>query len=312
MRLATIDIGTNTILMLIADIGTDGTFSVIRDDQIIARLGKGVDAHRRITPETTERVSRFLKQYLEIARPLNPERILACGTSALRDAVNGEEFVQFVRKELGLEIAVLSGDEEAELTYFGAASEFLEPDSKRPFAVIDIGGGSTELTIGEGFHVRSKTSFDLGSVRLTERLLRTSPPTIDAINEAKKEIRFAVASIPKLPPTALFAGVAGTVTTLAAIDLGLKEYDPRRISGHELSLSTIDRISNQLGSLTLAQMSGIFPQIQTGRSDIIFAGTLILLEALRHLRKDRITVSDRGLRYGIALREFLSGSPKTR
>ena len=308
MRLTAIDIGTNTILMLIADLSSDGTFSVVRDEQVIARLGKGVDAHRKITPETTERVIRFLRGFLDIAHPFHPDRIVACGTSALRDAVNGKEFVQSVRRELGLEIAIVSGDKEAELTYLGAASEFLRPDSEKPFAVIDIGGGSTELTIGNGHAVKSKTSFDLGSVRLTERTLKKSPPALDALNQAEKEIRHAISSLPKLPPGTLLTGVAGTATTLAAIDLGLRDYDPRRVSGHELTLATVDRLSNQLGSLTIAQMAEIFPQIQPGRSDIIFAGTLILKETLKYLKTDVVTVSDRGLRYGIALREFLSST----
>ncbi len=172
MRITSIDIGTNTILMLIADIGADGSFAVIREEQVIARLGKGVDARRRITPETTERVVHFLGGFWETARSFHPDRIVACGTSALRDAANGVDFVQLVREEIGLEITILSGAEEAELTYLGAVSEFMKPDSKEPFAVLDIGGGSTELTIGNGYSVRSKTSLDLGSVRLTERILQ--------------------------------------------------------------------------------------------------------------------------------------------
>jgi exopolyphosphatase/guanosine-5'-triphosphate,3'-diphosphate pyrophosphatase len=305
MRLTSIDIGTNTILMLIADVSIDGTISPLRDDQVIARLGKGVDANRRITPETTRRVLEYLRQYKEISDAVHSGKIIAAGTSALRDASNRKDFLDTVREDLGLEISILDGEEEAELTYQGAVSEFAGMDSQTNLAVLDIGGGSTELTIGIGTKVTQKSSLEVGSVRLTERILQKSPPSVPALQQAVSEVRNRISMFPPLPLHTRLIGVAGTVTTLAAIDLGLAEYDRSRVSGHILSLATIERLFKELQSLTLPLMARDFPQIQAGRSDVIVAGILILIESLRRFGADRITVSDRGLRYGLALREIL-------
>lgn len=310
MRLTTIDIGTNTILMLIADVSTDGTITPLREVQVIARLGKGVDAGRRITPETTSRVLAYLRDYKQVSESLHSEKIVAGGTSALRDASNRQDFLDTVRQELGLEITILSGDEEAELTYQGVVSEFLAPDSDQSLAVLDIGGGSTELTIGKGMKITQKSSLELGSVRLTERTPLLNPPSSPALQQAVSEIRSRISTFPLLPPHTQLIGVAGTVTTLAAIDLGLTEYVHSRVSGHFLSFATIERISKELNSRTIPQMAKAYPQIPPGRSDIIVAGVLILIESLRRFDVKGITVSDRGLRYGMALREILGQRAK--
>ena len=310
MRLTTIDIGTNTILMLIADVSADGSLFPLRDDQVIARLGRGVDADRKITPKTTSRVLNYLRDYKQVSESFHSEKVVACGTSALRDASNRKDFLDTVRRELGLEISILSGDEEAELTYRGAVSEFLGQDSDQSLAVLDIGGGSTELTIGRGTEIKQKSSLDLGSVRLTERTPLLNPPSSQALQQAVSEIRDRISAFPQLPPHTRLIGVAGTVTTLAAINLGLASYDSSRVSGHFLSFATIERVSKELNARTVPQMAKDFPQIQPGRSDIIVAGVLILIESLRRFEIEGITVSDRGLRYGMALREISSHSAK--
>ena len=305
MRLTTIDIGTNTILMLVADVSADGSISPLHDAQVIARLGKGVDANRKITPETARRVLGYLRDYKQISETFHSEKIIAGGTSGLRDASNGKEFIDTVRQELGLEISILSGEEEAELTYLGAVSEFMDPDSDQTLAVLDIGGGSTELTIGKGTKVLQTSSLDLGSVRLTERTPLLNPPSASALTQAISEVRNWISKFPQLSPHTRLIGVAGTVTTLAAIDLGLEKYDPSRVSGYFLSLNSIERIFKLLNSRSISQMEKDFPQIQPGRSDIIVAGVLILIESLRRFGVEGITVSDRGLRYGMALREVV-------
>jgi exopolyphosphatase/guanosine-5'-triphosphate,3'-diphosphate pyrophosphatase len=305
MRIASIDIGTNTILLLIADFATDGTLTVVHDEQVIARLGKGVDANRRITAETFTRVLGVL-QRLKATTEVNGATILvASGTSALRDASNGAEFVRDVKSRIGLEIEALSGQEEAELTYRGAVSEFLRtPGAQRSYAVLDIGGGSTELTIGEEAAVLRKASLNVGAVRLTERILKISPPSELAISQALNEVRSWISTLPKLLPTTRLVGVAGTVTTLAAIDLNLPAYDPKRVSGHFLRLETIEQIYEKLRTKSVGEMIRTFPQIQLGRADIILAGIIVLIEALKRFGVRGITTSDRGLRYGLALREF--------
>jgi exopolyphosphatase / guanosine-5'-triphosphate,3'-diphosphate pyrophosphatase len=305
MRIASIDIGTNTILLLIADIDADGTVTVVRDEQIIARLGKGVDANRRITAETFTRVLGFLQKFKATAEANGATSVVASGTSALRDATNGAEFVREVKARIGLEIGLLSGQEEAELTYRGAVSEFLRtPGAQRSYAVLDIGGGSTELTIGEEGAVLRKASLNVGAVRLTERLLKTSPPSSPAISQAVSEVRSWIATLPRLLTTTRLIGVAGTVTTLAAIDLNLPVYDPRRVNGHFLRVEIVEQVYETLRTKSVRDMISLYPQIQLGRADIILAGVIVLFEALKRFGVRGITASDRGLRYGLALREF--------
>jgi exopolyphosphatase/guanosine-5'-triphosphate,3'-diphosphate pyrophosphatase len=305
MRIASIDIGTNTILLLIADIDAAGTVSVVRDEQVIARLGKEVDANRRITAETFTRVLGFFQKFKETAEANGATIVVASGTSALRDASNGADFVRDIKARIGLEIDVLSGQQEAELTYRGAVSEFLQtPGAQRMYAVLDVGGGSTELTIGEEGVVLRTASLNVGAVRLTERILKTSPPSGAAISQAVSEVQSWVSTLPKLLPTTRLIGVAGTVTTLTAIDLNLSVYDPKRVSGHFIRLETIEQIYEKLRTKSVGEMITTFPQIELGRADIILAGVMVLIEALKHFAVRGITASDKGLRYGMALREF--------
>jgi exopolyphosphatase / guanosine-5'-triphosphate,3'-diphosphate pyrophosphatase len=304
MRIAAIDVGTNTILMLVADISRAGTLGIVHEEQIIARLGKGVDATGRITAETFTRVIGFLQQLKSNAGAHGAAVVVATGTSALRDASNGTEFVRDVRSRLGLEVEIISGQEEAELTYRGAVSEFLQsPGTQRSYAVLDIGGGSTELTIGEESAVLRKASLNVGALRLTERILKTSPPSAAAVTHAFSEVRSWVATLPKLLPTTRLVGVAGTVTTLAAIDLQLPAFDPKLVSGHFITLSTIEEIFESVRTKTVDEMIRTHPQIQLGRADIILAGIMVLMESLIRFGVRGITASDRGLRYGLALRE---------
>jgi exopolyphosphatase/guanosine-5'-triphosphate,3'-diphosphate pyrophosphatase len=305
MRLASIDIGTNTILMLVADFDADGSLTVVRDDQVIARLGKGVDAAHRITAETYSRVLGLLQKYKATAESLNAVRIVASGTSALRDAVNSADFLKYIHDRIGLEISVLSGQEEAELTYRGVVTEMrTQAPTQRSFAVLDIGGGSTEVTIGEEDAVLRKASLNVGCVRLTERLLKTSPPSQVAISQALSEVRSWISTLPRLLPTTKLIGVAGTVTTLASMDLRLQTFDPKRVSGHFLRLEAIEQYYEQLKMKSVGEMIRTYPQIQLGRADIFLAGIMVLSEALKRFGVRGITVSDRGLRYGLALREF--------
>ena len=302
IRLSAIDIGTNTILMLIADVSRDGTIHVIRDEHIIARLGRGVDANHRILPETFDRVLGYLAEYKRIHEAEHADRLIACGTSALRDAANGSDFIDFIRTRLGFEISVLSGDEEAHLTYLGGISEFLKPDRQQNFVVLDIGGGSTELVSGRGTSVQSKVSLDIGSVRLTERFLKASPPATDDFERARDYVKLHLHSLVQTSTETQCIGVAGTLTTLASIDLQLRAYDRNRVSGHVLGLETIKGILERLKEKNLEELKAI-PQILPQRADIIVAGILILSEVMNQIGINEIAVSDRGLRYGIVMRE---------
>ncbi len=302
VRIASIDIGTNTILMLIVDVKKEENkfqIDVVDDFQVIARLGKGVDEHRRILPETIQRATNFLKEYKQIADEHHAERILACGTSALRDATNRDEFIHHVKNETGIDIKVLSGIEEADATYHGAVSEFLE--LRNNFTVLDIGGGSTEVVTGDAHAVHQRQSFDIGSVRISERILKTSPPLPENLRDADEYINSVFRNSHfTCDSNAKLIGVAGTVTTLAAIDLQLERYDRKKVSGYKLRLSTIENIFQQLRPLTLDQIKNI-PQISAGRSDILIAGVMILKTFMKFSGYDEVTVSDRGLRYGLVI-----------
>jgi exopolyphosphatase/guanosine-5'-triphosphate,3'-diphosphate pyrophosphatase len=299
-RLTAIDIGTNTVLMLIADVESNGTIRVIRDEHVIARLGKGVDDKRVILPETFERVLGFLSEYMRIHKAEHSDHIIACGTSALRDATNRKEFIEFIKSRLGLEISILSGDEEAEMTYIGGVSEFIASNQTQRFVVLDIGGGSSEIVTGTNELVSSKISLDVGSVRLTERFLKTSPPLPSSLQDAQDYVRDHLRGLARPPEGTRCIGVAGTLTTLAAIDLQLGMYDRERVSGHVLGIDVIIDIYAQLKGKQLEELKAI-PQILPQRADIILAGILILTEVMKQIGVASVTASDRGLRYGILL-----------
>lgn len=300
MRIASIDVGTNTILLLIAEVRANGSFTVIHDEQVIARLGKGVDKHRRISKETSDRAVSFLSDYVTACRAHSVDHITAIGTSALRDAANRSEFTDLVRKKTGIDIEVISGDDEAMWTYRGAISEFSTHGEF--FSVIDIGGGSTELINGTGHSIITRNSFNIGSVRITERFFSSSPPHRQSIDDARSEIISQIRnSTAVIPDDSLVIGVAGTVTTLAAIQQKLYPYHADTISGFTLQYDVVQEIFEMLKNKTVDEIKQI-PYISTGRADIILAGILILLTMMNQYNITSITVSDRGLRYGNLLR----------
>jgi exopolyphosphatase/guanosine-5'-triphosphate,3'-diphosphate pyrophosphatase len=301
MRLASIDIGTNTILMLVADVQRDGSLKVVRDEHFIGRLGKGVDEHGIILKETFDRILAILSQLKSIADSIGIEHLSVCGTSALRDAENRQEFIDFIKEKLALEIRILSGNEEAELTYLGAVSEYLTHTNSKNYAVLDIGGGSTELVTGSVEKVTSSVSIDIGSVRLTERILKRNPPSDISLENAVQLVRNHLKNIFPLSRTTEIIGVAGTLTTLAALDLRIPDFDRNLINRHVLTIEAIDRIFQELRPLTLDQLRN-YPQIHPSRADILLAGIIILREILRKVNLSKITVSDRGLRYGIVIK----------
>lgn len=302
MRIASIDIGTNTILLLIAEIESDGSITTLLDEQVIARLGKGVDAHRNIGRDTFTSAGSYISLYKQTCVQYSVDRIVAVGTSALRDARNGSEFIEWIRDITGIEIEVLSGDDEARWTYRGALSEF--PGSPDRCAVIDIGGGSTELITGSRTAVHRASSVDIGSVRITERFLSESPPNRSSLSNAHDHIRSQLEKHKLNDLTGSFAiGVAGTVTTLAALYKEIPFFSPKELSGVPLGLDDIRTIFGLLKEKSVNQLRSV-PQITPGRADIILAGILILMTVMEVYEMRTIYTGIRGLRYGIALREF--------
>lgn len=308
MRISVIDIGTNTILLLIAEVEKGRIAKVNHDEQVIARLGKGVDERRVITDESIARASTFLEAYRRTSSAFKAERIVAVGTSALRDASNRAEVLTAILNATGIGVEVLSGQDEAEWTYRGAigANDRYTGD----YTVLDIGGGSTEIISGTSARVARKVSLDIGCVRITERILKAHPPTRDAIEEARSLVAKALLNADLTAVKSSRAiGVAGTVTTLAAMMLGLDEYDPQRVEGFVLRAGDVSRTLERMSTMKLEEIREI-RQISPGRADILLAGILILSEFISAGRLDELRVSDRGLRYGIMLREAerLAGS----
>ncbi len=300
MKVATIDIGTNSVLLLIAE-RRDGVLVPLLERATIARLGQNVDATRRLLPEAAERTLTCLASYAEQLRSFGVERLEAVGTSAMRDAAGGSEFIERAERLLGERPRVISGDEEAELTFHGALSGL---DLDGPVSVFDVGGGSTEIITGHAGRAPSFTrakSLDIGSVRLFERHVRNDPPRPEELARACDDIRAALATVEPPQPGNTLVGVAGTVTTLAAIELGLGDYDPARVHGSPLGRAGVAALAEKLAGLSLAErqaLAGLEPK----RADVIVVGAAIVREVLAWSGCSELVVSDRGVRWGLAER----------
>ncbi len=311
-RLATIDLGTNTFLLLISE-WRNGEIHTVYQTAKIVRIGEGVDRSGRFAEAPMQRAMECLKQFADLAHEYGAQTVLACGTSAFRDARNREDFIRRVRDKLGIDIQVISGEQEAEYSYLGALSN--KRHLPEPFLMLDIGGGSTELCWGDRERMQGRLSLDIGSVRLTERFLNHDPVLPEEVQMARCEIaetlgqRVAGGKIFKQKGNngGTFLGVAGTVTTLAAMHQQVEPYDPERIDGSLLPLAAVDELIDAIARRTIAErrrMIGLSPK----RADVILAGALILQAVMRHLERESIVVSDRGLRYGMALAYFQTHS----
>lgn len=301
MLRSAIDIGTNTVLLLVAE--TEGSsIKVIREEQRIPRLGKGVDADKTLQKESVERVMQALDEYEAILQSKYREAIppVITATSAVRDAANKEDFLALVEERFGWKVHLLNGSEEADCTFFGSISA-LNLNTGEKVAVIDIGGGSTEIAVGTSQELEFAQSLDMGSVRFTERFFSSNPPGPGEKDAAENEILRLLNTL-KLPEDiSKIIGVAGTVTSVAAIERGLKVYDASRINGMELSLDTIDSNLNNFLFKTADEIENENPVFLKGRGDLISAGLLILRSFIRFAGKDKLMVSTGGIRHGAIL-----------
>ncbi len=279
MIVGAVDLGTNTTRLLVAEVG-DGHVEDLHHETRITRLGEGVDARGRLLPVPIARVRNVLSDYRRTAESLGADRTLLVATSAVRDAENGEAFLGEIEWSYGFVTRLLSGDDEAELMLRGLG------DVVPGTLIVDIGGGSTELVL-DGF----QTSLPMGSVRFTER----HGEEIEALGAAARAV------LPELEPAPTAAiGVAGTITTLAALDLGLEEYDRNRVDGHRLTRKGAQTQLDRLAALPLEQRQRV-PALEPERAPVIVAGGAILVSLLDAYSLDAITVSERGLLHGAAL-----------
>ncbi|MHC3818444.1 Ppx/GppA phosphatase family protein [Streptomyces sp. DT9] len=306
-RVAAIDCGTNSIRLLVADADpATGEFTELDRRMEIVRLGQGVDRTGRLAPEALERTFAACRQYAAVIKEHGAEKVRFVATSASRDAENRDDFVRGVLDILGVEPEVISGDQEAEFSFAGATKELAgRDDLAKPYLVVDIGGGSTEFVVGDD-RVRAARSVDIGCVRMTERHLSRDgavidPPTRDAADAIRADVAAALdlagSSVP-LTGAGTLVGLAGTVTTVAAIALGLEEYDSAAIHHSRVSLERVREITGRLLSSTHAERAAI-GSMHPGRVDVIASGALILLAVMERTGAREVVVSEHDILDGI-------------
>jgi exopolyphosphatase/guanosine-5'-triphosphate,3'-diphosphate pyrophosphatase len=299
VRVAVVDMGTNSTRLLVADVD-DGHVEEIERRSTVTRLGRGVDTTQQLATEAIDEVANAVGEYIGIYEPLEPDAVSVLATSAVRDAANSGAFIAELRERFALNARILTGDEEARLTYLGAASGRPPADGT---LVIDIGGGSTEIVVGSGREVTYHASLQVGTVRHTERHIRNDPPTaaeLDALAEDVRKLIFAELAAAEFFDIGIGIAVAGTPTSLAAIEQELDPYDPETVHGYVLTLDGIQRMCSMLSGKTLEQrlqVTGLHP----GRAPTIVAGVVILIQVMRAFGLQRIEVSEHDILHGAAL-----------
>lgn len=299
-RSAFIDVGTNTILCLIAELRDTGRFRVLDDLADIAGLGKGVDQTGLISADAEERSLAVIERYLEHCRNLGVSEVIAVGTSALRDAQNSDAVRARFRAKLGLDIRVISGSEEAGYSFLAVERGLALPG--RELLVIDIGGGSTEFICGNESGVSRAVSIDVGSVRLTERYLHADPVRPNEVERMNEAIDKEMAMLPwrgiRLQASLTLVGIAGTFTTLAAMEKQLAQYSHGEVHGSSLTLDQVRRQLHTLQERSVAERKRIIG-LDPKRADVIFAGACLIERIMTGFHADRVIVSDQGVRYGL-------------
>ena len=301
-RVAAVDIGTNSVRLLVADV--DGASP--RDAKIvpldrrmrITRLGQGVDGSRALAPEAIARTTAVLREYRDVLAEFGVTQVRATATSAARDATNRDEFFTAAHDALGVTPELLSGEEEAELSFLGATADL---DAPAPYLVVDIGGGSTEFVLGTDAPV-GLVSLDMGCVRITEQFIHSDPPAPEELSNAVAVVRDLVAEVPRVIPGALDAvtlvGLAGTVTTVAAVEQGLAEYDPEKIHHFRLTREAAEDVFRTLATESAEQRKHN-PGLEPGRVDVIVGGAAVLVGIFRVLGFDDMLVSEADILDGL-------------
>jgi exopolyphosphatase/guanosine-5'-triphosphate,3'-diphosphate pyrophosphatase len=306
VRVAAIDCGTNSVRLLVADADGGRLHDVHREMRIV-RLGQDVDRTGRLAPEALERTRAALSDYAATIRDLDAERVRLVATSATRDATNRDEFTAIVQATVGVPATVVTGGEEAELSFTGAVGTL--PPAEGPVLLTDVGGGSTELIRRDDHGLRAH-SMDVGAVRMTERHLHDDPPTEAQVAAATADVLRALdqaATDVSLTEPARFVGVAGTITTIAALALGLDRYDSARVHGSQFDRGRIDEVAARLLAMTHDERAAE-PVIHPGRVDVIHGGALVLRTVLHRVGAATLTVSEHDILDGIALGLAARGS----
>jgi len=300
-RVAGIDCGTNSIRLLVADDAHGGALVDVHREMRIVRLGQGVDRTGRLADEAIERTRLALVDFAATIDASHAERVRMVATSATRDAANRGDFVAMVHRVLGVEPEVITGADEARLSFTGAVAGLPQADGR--LLVADIGGGSTELVLGDGGGVLASHSMDVGCVRMTERHLHDDPPTPDQVERVVADVRAAIGEARRSVDIASadrFIGVAGTVTTVVAIALGLPAYEADVIHASVVGYDAVEDVTDRLGAMTHAQRAEL-PVMHPGRVDVIGAGALVLRTIMREAGATEVIASEHDILDGIAL-----------
>jgi len=302
MNVAVVDIGSNSTRLLIAERSGETITELVRHSNV-TRLGSGVDRDGRLAEDAMQRVHDVLAGYHKEIESYGCESAVAVLTSAVRDSANGEQFAAGIRERYGIEPHILTGDQEAELTYLGATSD-RDPDDRTPTLVLDIGGGSTEMVIGEGGEMRFHVSTQAGVVRQSERHLHRDPPSAGELDAVMEDVAVIIAdAVPAAERASVRQGiaVAGTATSLAAIAQSLEPYDPERVEGYRVSRAECESILDRLAAMPLAErrrVAGLHPD----RAPTILAGVIIFREVLKLFELPDIEVSEHDILRGAALK----------
>ncbi len=309
MKYAVIDIGTNNTRVAVFDTATGGKPKIILERDTITRLGENLRVSGLILDAAMDRTLTALAAYKNDCGAVGADKFVVAGTAAMRAARNSDTFIEKVHA-IGLPIEIIPGELEAELSFCGVVSGLPEPPEN--LIVIDIGGGSTEFACGENGKLLWVESIPFGAVVLTERFLTSDPPARDEIAAMNEFIAAAIREriLPRIPANCEFAGVAGTVSTVAMIDLELKSFDPKKVHGHILSTGHNSEITNRLLEMSNAERAAI-PGMEPNRADIIHAGAAILDRAFDTLRIDTMLTSLCDLRHGLLERELRNDSSRT-
>jgi exopolyphosphatase/guanosine-5'-triphosphate,3'-diphosphate pyrophosphatase len=302
MKVATFDVGSNTVLMLAAEVDQRRQPRILAERSRITRLGRGVDRNGRLDTNSAALTLATLEEFAATGSQLGVERVMAAATAALRDAADGSEFIAQVKEHTGLELQIIPGAEEAALSHL-AVVRGLGLDPSLPLLIVDIGGGSTELIRAEPGADLKLVSLQIGSVRLTERCVRSDPPSDPDTASLRATIEGALDGLGWRFRPARVVGIAGTVTTLCAVALGLHSYDSSVVHEYRLPRAEVDRVIGLLRSLPQIERLKL-PGLPEGRADVLFAGATILERVLDRFGANEVTVSDQGVRWGLLWREI--------
>ncbi|MCX8026938.1 MAG: hypothetical protein N3A62_03640 [Thermodesulfovibrionales bacterium] len=301
MRLALIDIGSNTIRLLICDVGSDGKIKRIKHRRIVTRLADGIVQTHRLNKKGRQATLKGVSSFLQTCNLLNVEKVYAIATNAVREAMDGQEFISEISSKVGIEVEIISGEQEADLTYEGIKG-FIDESSTS--VIVDIGGGSTELIYIEGMNIL-KRSIPMGVVKLKDMFLKKTPPDKDSIRQAQQYIIDLLKSngIFDFKPQKLFI-TGGSATTLASIDMKLKRYNPDLVHLHNVSYDKVDELIERVSKMTLKEIIETL-WVDIKRAEVIMAGLLLIKHLMNAFKVNLFVVSDYGLLEGLAFKKSM-------